>query len=451
MRLQKRIGLIQIASVDKIALFHLGQHAGNHPDELLAPSLRKLIESPDISKVGVAVLCADFFRLRRYFGLQPRGAFELSHLHSLVTSKNPAEANVILRSLATQVQEHLGLPLDKGKVRVSNWSGPLEEEQISYAAADAYVGLMLYHCMNAKRAAMKPVPPLPVHAEFYTSLEKGVGSRGLLRLGTAEQHVCVDDFFRPQANVQKPSPDLAPNVGLGPEAKKILFNRLNARRKRVASEKNRPAYKIARSALLRAISRRCPRTHQELIHIKGFSNKARRHGKMWLDIVKSFLAERAPTSPEQVVEPDEPDQPSPAQRRGGKPSREDMNAPPFLDTGLSLSMVTASIEPGNYSVDDADAGHKTENGASSDQSSAFDSLLRSSYPKSLKRKRTMLESSVSENGPRPSAPDRAAVKKKAPPRVTLWEQAALVLFEMKLPKRTKQLPKKFGPETKLDP
>src|SRR5690606_23241801 len=36
-----------------------------------------------------------------------------------------------------------------------------------YAAGDAYAGFMLYHCMNAKRVAMKPVPPLPLLADKY--------------------------------------------------------------------------------------------------------------------------------------------------------------------------------------------------------------------------------------------------------------------------------------------
>lgn len=168
-RLQQRIGLIQIACEDKIALFHIGLHSGSTAKDLLAPALRSIIEDPAIAKCGVAVHNADFARLQQWFGLKPRGAFELSHLHNLVSfgASNPAECTTKLRKLSAQVEQHLGLPLHKGKVRTSNWSQPLNKDQVNYAAADAYAGFMLFHCMNAKRTDMDPIPPMPVYAETY--------------------------------------------------------------------------------------------------------------------------------------------------------------------------------------------------------------------------------------------------------------------------------------------
>lgn len=168
-RLQQRIGLIQIACEDKIALFHIGLHSGSTAKDLLAPALRTIIEDPAIAKCGVAVHNADFARLQQWFGLKPRGAFELSHLHNLVSfgASNPAECTTKLRKLSAQVEQHLGLPLHKGKVRTSNWSQPLNKDQVNYAAADAYAGFMLFHCMNAKRTDMDPIPPMPVYAETY--------------------------------------------------------------------------------------------------------------------------------------------------------------------------------------------------------------------------------------------------------------------------------------------
>lgn len=196
--LQQRIGLIQIACADKIGLFHIGLHPGTTVQDILAPSLRKIIESPAIIKTGVSVLNADFSRLQKYFNLSPRGAFELSHLHNLVTYG--ADATTRLRKLSAQVEEHLGLPLCKGSVRTSNWSRPLNARQISYAAADVYAGYMLFHCLNAKRAAMTPMPPLPVHAELY----KALGRDGLdaldpvntLRLASTDGHVSSWAFFQ---------------------------------------------------------------------------------------------------------------------------------------------------------------------------------------------------------------------------------------------------------------
>lgn len=200
-RLQQRIGLIQIACEDKIALFHIGLHSGTTAKDLLAPALRGIIEDPTIAKCGVAVLNADFARLRQWFGLKPRGAFELSHLHNLVSfgASNPAKCTTKLRNLSAQVEQHLGLPLHKGKVRTSNWSEPLNDDQINYAAADAYAGFMLFHCMDAKRMDMVPTPPLPVYAETYGDAVQGTRLKRPLQLVPVHGNVkptSVLDFYK---------------------------------------------------------------------------------------------------------------------------------------------------------------------------------------------------------------------------------------------------------------
>ncbi|KAI0438262.1 hypothetical protein F4803DRAFT_104459 [Xylaria telfairii] len=170
-KLQDKIALIQLASEKKIALFHIALHEGETVDDLIAPTLKEILESPKILKVGVAVMNADFRRLRDHFNLDPKGAFELSHLHNLVTygAVTPRLVTTKLRSLAMQVEQHLGLPLWKGNVRTSDWSQPLNWNQTQYAATDAYACFMLFHCMNAKRLAMEPVPPFPRLAETYLS------------------------------------------------------------------------------------------------------------------------------------------------------------------------------------------------------------------------------------------------------------------------------------------
>ena len=63
--LQNKVGLIQIASESKIGLFHIGLHPGKTTDEIIAPTLRQIIESPAVGKVGVNILKADFGRLHR--------------------------------------------------------------------------------------------------------------------------------------------------------------------------------------------------------------------------------------------------------------------------------------------------------------------------------------------------------------------------------------------------
>lgn len=65
---------------------------------------------------------------------------------------------------------HLQLPLYKGEqleddpdttssVRESDWSLPLNLQQIHYAAADAYAAFRLYHMLEWKRAQLIPTPP----------------------------------------------------------------------------------------------------------------------------------------------------------------------------------------------------------------------------------------------------------------------------------------------------
>ncbi|KAH7131944.1 ribonuclease H-like domain-containing protein [Dendryphion nanum] len=171
--IKDNVSLIQIACEDRIALFHIAQHMGTTSEELLPPSLKTIIESPDILKVGVAIK-SDFSRIRKFMGINPRGVFEISRLHNQVEHFGTAqEISWKLTSLATQVQQHLLLPLFKGRtsndpeddeqsVRVSDWSLPLRKDQMEYAASDAYAGFRLFDTLEAKRKTLKPIPARPL-------------------------------------------------------------------------------------------------------------------------------------------------------------------------------------------------------------------------------------------------------------------------------------------------
>ncbi|KAL1968506.1 hypothetical protein VTN77DRAFT_1716 [Rasamsonia byssochlamydoides] len=167
--IKNNVSLIQLANEERIALFHIALfRPGETLDELVAPSLKKLLESPDITKVGVSIK-ADCTRVRRHLGINVRGQFELSHLYKLVkySQSNPKLVNKRLVNLSLQVEEHLGLPLYKeDDVRCSDWSRRLDYRQVQYAAADPYACLRLYHVMEAKRKALNPVPPRPAFVEL---------------------------------------------------------------------------------------------------------------------------------------------------------------------------------------------------------------------------------------------------------------------------------------------
>jgi exonuclease 3'-5' domain-containing protein 2 len=127
---RRNISLVQLASPSRVALFHLALFPKN--DELVTPSLRELLGNLDVRKVGVWVK-GDAGRMKTYLGVESKGLFELSHLYNLVkfsTSKEYGRVNRRLVSLAKQVQAVLGLPMYKGSVRTSDWSKPLQMDQI---------------------------------------------------------------------------------------------------------------------------------------------------------------------------------------------------------------------------------------------------------------------------------------------------------------------------------
>jgi hypothetical protein len=128
---RRNVSLVQIASQDRIALFHLALYPKG--DDLVAPSLKKIMEDPEITKVGVCIK-GDCTRLRNFLGIDSHGIFELSHLYKLVKYSTTKEYGAINRrtvGLAAQVQECLGLPMFKGQdVRASDWSQPIGLRQL---------------------------------------------------------------------------------------------------------------------------------------------------------------------------------------------------------------------------------------------------------------------------------------------------------------------------------
>ena len=129
---KKNVSLIQLASEERIALFHIARFGKDSSmEDLVPPTLKKIMETPEITKVGVAVK-ADCTRLRKFMGIDSRGLLELSHLYKLVkfSSGDVKKINKSLVSLAQQVEEHLLLPMWKGEVRSSDWSEELNFQQI---------------------------------------------------------------------------------------------------------------------------------------------------------------------------------------------------------------------------------------------------------------------------------------------------------------------------------
>jgi hypothetical protein len=131
--IQNNVSLIQIANEERIALFHIALfRPGKRLEDLVVPSLKKLLESARTMKVGVSIK-ADCTRVRRYLGIDVQSQFELSHLYKLVkyAQSDPKLINKRAVNLSSQVEEHLGLPLNKDDdVRCSDWSRSLDYRQV---------------------------------------------------------------------------------------------------------------------------------------------------------------------------------------------------------------------------------------------------------------------------------------------------------------------------------
>jgi 3'-5' exonuclease len=167
--IKENISLIQLASPSKIVLFHIARHYGDTPETLLGPTLRKLLESADVIKAGVNIL-GDFKRLKTFLNVDPHGYIELSHIQNLVKNRRIANGKIskALTSLATLVELNFGLSLNKSAdIRSSQWHLlMLNHKQTTYAAADAYAGLQLFHALERQRLRMDPMPPRPPFAEL---------------------------------------------------------------------------------------------------------------------------------------------------------------------------------------------------------------------------------------------------------------------------------------------
>lgn len=205
-RPQERISLIVVATDSAVGLFHLGLHDGTTPDDILAPSLRKLIESPDITKATVGIM-SYFSRLSRFFHLNPRGAFELSHLYHLAKygAWKPKAVTMQLKTLTKQAHKHLFMDLKTPAMRLNDGIRPLDPVQLRFAATDAYAGFLLYNRLNEKRSAMNPAAPLPIHAETYVPIVWGSAPTRLVHLRWPSGSISVEDWSRMSAIYRKRS------------------------------------------------------------------------------------------------------------------------------------------------------------------------------------------------------------------------------------------------------
>ncbi|KAI0473995.1 hypothetical protein GGR56DRAFT_649922 [Xylariaceae sp. FL0804] len=170
---------IALACEDRIGLFHVNLEPlqGLRRDErreLIAPTLRRIIESPAVIKANVGI-GNDFRFLRTHFKLQPCNGFELNRLHTLIDSAPTRPSRKPhAESLSALVSQHLHMPLSKFPSWMTNER--LREVSRWHAVNDAYASFMLFHCLNAKRLSKDPTPPFPGYLSRQLFSPRGVPS-----------------------------------------------------------------------------------------------------------------------------------------------------------------------------------------------------------------------------------------------------------------------------------
>jgi ribonuclease D len=97
--------------------------------------IKAVLENPAVLKVGVAI-AHDLKQLQRIFPFRPEGFVELQKV-----AKEKGLKNMGLKGMAEEV---LGAHLIKS-TKMTNWENrQLTEQQLRYAATDAWIGLELY-------------------------------------------------------------------------------------------------------------------------------------------------------------------------------------------------------------------------------------------------------------------------------------------------------------------
>ena len=101
--------------------------------------LKGIFETPEIAKVGVAIR-DDIKQLQKLFGFSPLNFIELQDV-----AKSKGLKNFGLKGMTEEV---LQARLSK-KAKITNWDAPtLTEQQILYAATDAWIGLQIFQKLN---------------------------------------------------------------------------------------------------------------------------------------------------------------------------------------------------------------------------------------------------------------------------------------------------------------
>ncbi|MEX0980521.1 MAG: 3'-5' exonuclease [Bacteroidales bacterium] len=128
-----RVALIQVAGADVAWLFRVNKIG-------IPDALRSFLENDSLLKIG-AGLADDMQRLRQLVQFTPGGFIDLQ--------KYVDAFNIESKSLKKMVAIILGYKISKSQ-QLSNWESDfLTDQQVRYAATDAWVCLEMYHALRS--------------------------------------------------------------------------------------------------------------------------------------------------------------------------------------------------------------------------------------------------------------------------------------------------------------
>lgn len=105
--------------------------------------IRFILEAPNILKVGAAI-AHDIRQLQHIFQFQAQGFVELQNLARVKGLKN--------RGLKGMAEEVMNASISKAN-KMTNWEREdLNQDQLMYAATDAWIGLAIYRRLKAELA-----------------------------------------------------------------------------------------------------------------------------------------------------------------------------------------------------------------------------------------------------------------------------------------------------------
>ncbi|XP_007945268.1 exonuclease mut-7 homolog [Orycteropus afer afer] len=193
--------LVQLAVEGCVLLLDvpgLAQPPGGQGAQALSQFLGQLLSDPSITKLGYG-MSGDLRSLGTScptlanVGQQIRGALDLQWVHRQMregaTPSPGVDTAEAPRGLSLLVQQVLGKPLDKAQ-QLSNWDlRPLREEQLVYAATDAYCLLDVYKVLCGD----------PARFHLSENLAKSLGARCSMRSGAQgprQQPGCQEEARR---------------------------------------------------------------------------------------------------------------------------------------------------------------------------------------------------------------------------------------------------------------